>query len=41
MSESPINSPDRHYQGDAGRAYREGKRGIPPAALPRGARLRS
>lgn len=41
MPDSPDNSAARHYQGDAGHAYHEGKRGIPPAAFPWVARLRA
>ena len=41
MPDSPDNSAARHYQGEAGRAYHEGKRGIPSAALPWVARLRA
>ena len=41
MADSPDNSAARHYQGEAGRAYHEGKRGIPPAALPWVARSRA
>lgn len=41
MPDSPDNSAARHYQGEAGRAYHEGKRGIPPEAFPWVARLRA
>lgn len=41
MPDSPDNSAARHYQGDAGRAYHDGKRGIPPEAFPWIARLRA
>ncbi|MEN9575882.1 MAG: hypothetical protein RL514_3737 [Verrucomicrobiota bacterium] len=41
MPDSPDNSAARHYQGDAGRAYHEGKRGLPPAAVPWVTRLRA
>lgn len=41
MSDSTNNSAARHYQGEAGRAYHEGKRGLPPAAFPWVARLRA
>ncbi|MFA6546832.1 MAG: class I SAM-dependent methyltransferase [Limisphaerales bacterium] len=41
MPDSPENSAARHYQGEAGRAYHEGKRGLPPEAFPWVARLRS
>lgn len=41
MPDSADNSTTRHYQGAAGRAYHEGKRGIPPAAFPWVARLRA
>ena len=40
MPDSPDPSAARHYQGDAGRAYHAGKRGLPPAAFPWVARLR-
>ena len=41
MPDSPDNSAARHYQGAPGRAYHEGKRGLPPAAVPWVARLRA
>ncbi len=41
MPDSPDNSAARHYQGEAGRAYHEGKRGIPPEAFAWVARLRA
>ena len=41
MPDPQDNSAARHYQGDAGRAYHEWKRGIPPAAFPWVARLRA
>lgn len=41
MSDTPAPSAARHYQGEAGRAYHEGKRGLPPAAFPWVARLRA
>ncbi len=41
MPDSPDNSAARHYRGDAGRAYHEGKRGIPPEAFPWVVRLRA
>lgn len=41
MPDSPDNSAARHYQGEAGRAYHEGKRGIPAEAFPWVARLRA
>ena len=41
MPDSPDSSAARHYQGEAGRAYHEGKRGIPPEAFPWIARLRA
>ncbi len=41
MPDTPDNSAARHYQGEAGRSYHEGKRGIPPEALPWIARLRA
>lgn len=41
MPDSSDNSAARHYQGEAGRVYHEGKRGIPPEALPWVARLRA
>ena len=41
MPDTPDNSATRHYQGEAGRSYHEGKRGIPPEALPWIARLRA
>ncbi|MBI5801504.1 MAG: class I SAM-dependent methyltransferase [Verrucomicrobia bacterium] len=41
MPDSPDNSAARHYQGEAGRAYHEGKRGLPPPAFPWVARLRA
>jgi len=41
MPDSPDNSAARHYLGAAGRAYHEGKRGIPPEAFPWVARLRA
>lgn len=34
-------SSSRHYQGESGRAYHEGKRGLPEAAFPWVARLRA
>lgn len=41
MPDSPDNSAARHYQGEAGRAYHEGKRALPPEAFPWVARLRA
>ncbi|NBV21719.1 MAG: class I SAM-dependent methyltransferase [Proteobacteria bacterium] len=41
MPETPERSAARHYQGEAGRAYHEGKRGVPPEAVPWVARLRA
>lgn len=41
MPDSPNNPAARHYQGEAGRAYHEGKRRLPPAAFPWVARLRA
>ncbi len=41
MPDSPDNPAARHYQGAAGRAYHEGKRGIPPEAFAWVARLRA
>ena len=41
MPDSPGPSATRHYEGDAGRAYHTGKRGLPPAAYPWVARLRA
>lgn len=41
MPDPQENSAARHYQGDAGHAYHEGKRGFPPAAFPWVARLRA
>ena len=41
VPDSPDNSAARHYQGVAGRAYHDGKRGIPPEAFPWVARLRA
>lgn len=41
MPDSTDNSAARHYQGEAGRAYHEGKRGLPPQAFPWVARLRA
>ena len=41
MPDSPDHSAARHYQGEAGRAYHEGKRALPPAAFPWVARLRA
>ena len=41
MPDPQDNSAARHYQGTAGRAYHEGKRGLPPAAFPWVARLRA
>lgn len=41
MTDLPENSAARHYQGAAGLAYHQGKRGIPAAAFPWVARLRA
>lgn len=41
MPDSPDSSAARHYQGEAGRAYHEGKRGISPEAFPWIGRLRA
>lgn len=41
MPDAPDNSAARHYRGEAGRVYHEGKRGIPPEAFPWVARLRA
>jgi SAM-dependent methyltransferase len=41
MPDPQDNSAARHYQGAAGRAYHEGKRGIPLEAFPWVARLRA
>jgi len=41
MPDSQDNSAAHHYQGEAGRAYHEVKRGLPPPAVPWVARLRA
>ncbi|NBR85290.1 MAG: class I SAM-dependent methyltransferase [Proteobacteria bacterium] len=41
MPDTPDNFAARHYQGAAGLAYHQGKRGIPPEAFPWVARLRA
>lgn len=41
MPDTPDNCASRHYQGEAGRAYHEGKRGIPQEAFRWVARLRA
>ncbi len=41
MPDLPDSSAARHYQGEAGRAYHESKRGIPAEAFPWVARLRA
>lgn len=41
MSNAPGDAAVRHYQGEAGRAYHGGKRGLPAGALPWVARLRA
>ena len=41
MPDSPGQTAARHYQGEAGRAYHEGKRGLPAEAFPWVARLRA
>ena len=41
MPDSPDQAAARHYQGEAGRAYHEGKRGLPAEAFPWVARLRA
>ncbi len=41
VPDAPDNAAVRHYRGEAGHAYHEGKRGIPPEAFPWVARLRA